>query len=222
MHVGPGKCDRDKTRGFCDLGNGQQAYGFITRSNTGLNAMKVISGFLLLSLTIAGAGCSGSADPPSQAVVSTDTGQSAETEAADVKAMAADARLVVVHKNESCGCCHSWVEHLQEKGFKVIVRDVSNLDPIKVQVGIPYGMGSCHTARVGGYFVEGHVPAADIVRLLEERPPAKGLTVPGMPIGSPGKEVPGEPAQPYTVHLVGTDGSMSVFALHGEQVSEKD
>lgn len=180
--------------------------------------MKAISGFLLLNLSIVGAGCSGSADPtPPTVAVAPDAGLSAETEAADVKAMAADARLVVVHKNESCGCCHSWVEHLQKNGFKVIVRDVSNLDSIKTQVGVPPGMGSCHTARVGGYFVEGHVAAADILRLLEERPKAKGLTVPGMPIGSPGMEVPGEPSHPYDVHLVAADGTTTVFVHHDGQ-----
>jgi hypothetical protein len=174
--------------------------------------MKAISGFLLLNLSIVGAGCSGSAHPsPPTVTVATDAAPSAETEAADVKAMAADARLVVVHKNESCGCCHSWVEHMQQKGFRVIVRDVSNLESIKQQVGVPPGMGSCHTARVGGYFVEGHVPAADVLRLLEERPKAKGLSVPGMPIGSPGMEIQGEPAQPYDVHLVAADGTTSVF-----------
>lgn len=180
--------------------------------------MKAISGFLLLNLSIVGTGCSGSADPaPPTVTVATDAAPSAETEAADVKAMVADARLVVVHKNESCGCCHSWVEHLQQKGFRVIVRDVSNLDQIKQQVGVPPGMGSCHTARVGGYFVEGHVPAADILRLLEERPKAKGLTVAGMPIGSPGMEIPGEPSQPYDVHLVAADGATSVFVHHDGQ-----
>jgi hypothetical protein len=180
--------------------------------------MKAICGLVLLNLSIVGTGCSGSAEPPPQAeTVATDAMPSAETEAADVKAMAADARLVVVHKDESCGCCHSWVEHLQQNGFRVIVRNVTNLDKIKQQVGVPHGMGSCHTARVGGYFVEGHVPAADILRLLEERPKAKGLTVPGMPIGSPGMEIPGEPAQPYDVHLIAADGTTSVFIHHGGQ-----
>jgi hypothetical protein len=184
--------------------------------------MKPIATVLLLGLPIFGAGCSKSADPPPPAVsVATGAVPSAETEAADVKAMAADARLVVVHKNESCGCCHSWVEHMQKKGFRVIVRDVSNLDGIKQQVGVPFGMGSCHTARVGGYFVEGHVPAADILRLLEERPNAKGLTVPGMPIGSPGMEIPGEPSQPYDVHLVAADGTTSVFAHHAGLAPDK-
>jgi hypothetical protein len=135
-------------------------------------------------------------------------------EMADVAAMAADPRLVVVHKTETCGCCHLWVEHMEKNGFKVVVRNVDNLNGIKEQVGVPYGMGSCHTARVGGYFVEGHVPAADVARLLEERPEAKGVTVPNMPLGSPGMEVPSGETQRYQVLLVGREGETSVFAQH--------
>lgn len=170
-------------------------------------------------LLVAGAvGCSpaGPADPPkvmpARAVDATETLYAAEI--ADAAAMVADPRLIVVHKNESCGCCHLWVEHLKERGFAVAVRDVVDLDGIKERVGVPHGMGSCHTARVGGYFIEGHVPAADIVRLLNERPDAKGLAVPGMPLGSPGMEVASGESQPYDVHLVARDGSTSVFVHH--------
>lgn len=122
---------------------------------------------------------------------------------------------VTVHKNASCGCCKIWVDRLRSAGFPVEVRDVDNLNDIKQRVGIPYGMGSCHTAEVDGYFVEGHVPIEDVKRLLRERPDAKGLTVPGMPAGSPGMEVPSGAIQPYDVMLVGRDGSTSVFAHHG-------
>ena len=124
--------------------------------------------------------------------------------------------LVVVHKSPSCGCCVAWVEHMQHAGFAVEVRNVDNLDPVKTRVGVPAGKGSCHTAEVGGYFVEGHVPADDIKRLLAERPDAKGLTVPGMPMGSPGMEVPDGRVQPYTVELVGRDGATSAYAQHGD------
>ncbi len=144
----------------------------------------------------------------------------AATQAADAAAMAADPQLIVVHKTESCGCCHSWVEHLQRSGLKVVVRDVSDLGGIKERVGVPYGMGSCHTAEVGGYFIEGHVPVADIVRLLEQRPNAKGLTVPGMPAGSPGMELPSGEVEPYDVHLVARDGSTAVFAHHGDRTDQ--
>jgi len=122
--------------------------------------------------------------------------------------------LVVVHKSEGCECCKLWVAHLEKAGFRVEVRDVDNMGPIKERVGIPAAMGSCHTAEVDGYFAEGHVPAQDMLRLLRERPKAKGLTVPGMPVGSPGMEIPGQ-MQPYDVLLVALDGSTSVFAHHG-------
>lgn len=122
---------------------------------------------------------------------------------------------MIVHKNESCGCCKLWVKHLEQAGFSVEAKDIDNLGPIKERVGVPYGKGSCHTAEVGGYFVEGHVPAADIKRLLRERPAAKGLTVPGMPAGSPGMEVPSGQVDPYDVLLVAKDGSTSVYAHHG-------
>jgi len=128
----------------------------------------------------------------------------------------ADPILVTVYKNESCGCCNSWVAHLRQSGFRVDARDVDNLGPVKDRVGVPIGMGACHTAEVGGYFVEGHVPAADIKRLLAERPDAKGLTVPGMPVGSPGMETPTGEVQPYDVILVARDGSTSVFSHNGD------
>ena len=123
---------------------------------------------------------------------------------------------VVVHKNASCGCCLLWVEHMQQAGFDVEVRNVENLAPVKARVGIPAGKDSCHTAEVDGYFVEGHVPAEDVKRLLAGRPDAKGIAVPGMPLGSPGMEVPDGRVQPYTVELVSADGTTSAFARHGE------
>ena len=123
--------------------------------------------------------------------------------------------LVKVTKNASCGCCKIWVNRLREAGFQVEVNDVDNLNSVKQRVGLPYGMGSCHTAEVDGYFVEGHVPVEDIKRLLRERPKAKGLAVPGMPAGSPGMEVPSGKVDPYDVMLVGPDGSASVYAHHG-------
>lgn len=122
--------------------------------------------------------------------------------------------LVVVHKSASCGCCGSWVEHLRKSGFKVEVRNGDNLNPVKQRVGVPIGKGSCHTAEVGGYFVEGHVPADDIKRLLMQKTDAKGLVLPGMPAGSPGMELPDGTTQPYTVELVKRDGSTAAFAQH--------
>jgi hypothetical protein len=107
------------------------------------------------------------------------------------------------------------VEHLEKAGFSVQVINEDNLNPIKERVGVPYGKGSCHTAEVGGYFVEGHVPASDIQRLLREKPSAKGLTVPGMPLGSPGMEVPTGQTDRYEVLLVAKDGSTSTYSKHG-------
>ena len=180
--------------------------------------MNSIAGILLVFLVTGAVGCSRAADPARQEASAAEatSGQPADAMyAADAAAMAADPRLVVVHKNETCSCCHEWVEHLKKNGFRVVVHDVSNLGPVKERVGVPYGMGSCHTAEVGGYFLEGHVPAADIARLLEEHPRVKGLTVPGMPIGAPGMEIEGQEAQPYDVHLVAPDGSTSIYAHHG-------
>lgn len=121
--------------------------------------------------------------------------------------------LVTVYKNESCGCCRLWVRHLQQSGFSVDVHNIDNLGPTKERVGIPPAMGSCHTAEIGGYFIEGHVPADDIKRLLREHPKARGLTVPGMPVGSPGMEMTGK-NRPYDVMLIAKDGTASVYAHH--------
>ena len=131
------------------------------------------------------------------------------------QAAAATARpKMVVHKSPTCGCCSLWVEHVRAAGFEVEVRDREDLSAIKESLGVPYAKGSCHTAEVGGYFVEGHVPAADIQRLLAERPKARGLTAPGMPGGSPGMEMPDGGTQAYTVELVAGDGTTSAYARH--------
>lgn len=126
---------------------------------------------------------------------------------------AAEAPKLIVYKNATCGCCGLWVEHMRKAGFATEVHDVDNMSPIKERVGVPYSMGSCHTAQVGGYFVEGHVPAEQVLRLLKEKPKAKGLTVPAMPIGSPGMEQ-GDTKQPYEVHLVNPDGTTTVYARY--------
>ncbi|UTA55603.1 DUF411 domain-containing protein [Lysobacter soli] len=122
--------------------------------------------------------------------------------------------VVQVHKSPTCGCCAVWVDHLRAAGFPVEVHNEDNLNPLKERLGIPYGKGSCHTAVVGGYVIEGHVPAQDIKRLLAESPDAKGLVLPGMPLGSPGMESPDGRSQPYTVELIGLDGSTNAFSQH--------
>lgn len=121
---------------------------------------------------------------------------------------------MTVHKTPTCGCCTVWVEHVREAGFEVDVVDVDDLGPVKQRLGVPYAKGSCHTAEVGGYLVEGHVPASDIARLLAEAPAARGLVLPGMPLGSPGMEMPDGRRDAFTVELVDADGSAQPFQHH--------
>ncbi|HDS1123380.1 TPA: DUF411 domain-containing protein [Stenotrophomonas maltophilia] len=170
---------------------------------------------LLLGTVLATAACARAAEDASAA------SPAGQAPAAPVTASPAsiDAALpiAVVHKTASCGCCGIWVDHLKAEGFQVEVRDTDDMNPIKVRLGVPAGKGSCHTAEIGGYVVEGHVPAEDIKRLLAERPAARGLVLPGMPAGSPGMEMPDGYVQPYTVELVRTDGSIEAFAEHGQE-----
>lgn len=121
----------------------------------------------------------------------------------------------VVYKSPTCGCCEKWVEHMQKAGFSLAPRDMSTGELMrhKVKVGITGPQASCHTAEIGGYIVEGHVPADDVKRLLAEKPDAIGLAVPDMPIGSPGMES-GDTKEPYDVLLIKQDGSTEVFAKH--------
>ena len=122
---------------------------------------------------------------------------------------------LVVYKTPSCGCCGDWVDHMRQAGFDVSVHEQNDLSDVKARVGLPFGLGSCHTAEIGGYFLEGHVPANDVIRLLAERPDARGLAVPGMPIGSPGMEMPDGRKDAYYVLLVQPDGDTQVYASHG-------
>ena len=131
------------------------------------------------------------------------------------RAAAPAAMLVEVWKGPSCGCCKDWIKHLEANGFKVKAHDTGNTDA-RARLGVPLQYGSCHTAQVGGYAVEGHVPARDIRRLLKERPNAIGIAVPGMPIGSPGMDGPehGPRRDPYDVLLVRKDGSATPFQTY--------
>jgi hypothetical protein len=121
-------------------------------------------------------------------------------------------QTITVYKSPTCGCCDKWVAHLEENDFAVETVDITDLRMVKSMAGIAPEHASCHTARVGDYVIEGHVPADDIRRLLAERPDARGLTVPGMPMGSPGMES----SQPehYEVLLLDKDGKTTVFAEH--------
>ena len=126
--------------------------------------------------------------------------------------MAQTAPQVEIYKNPYYGCCNKWTEHMQKNGFKVVTHEVDNVPATRKRLGMPERLGSCHTAKVGNYLLEGHVPAADVRRLLKEKPRALGLAVPGMPPGSPGMDVPKSP--PYETLLVQSDGSTRVFVIH--------
>ena len=122
--------------------------------------------------------------------------------------------LVEVFKTPTCGCCMQWVEHLRKNGFTVRTTDMNDLSQIKKSRGVPDTVQSCHTAVVNGYVVEGHVPAADIHRMLKEKPAIAGIAAAGMPIGSPGMDYPGTTAQPYDVMSFDKNGATRVFAKH--------
>ncbi|WP_150911652.1 DUF411 domain-containing protein [Marinobacter halotolerans] len=118
-----------------------------------------------------------------------------------------------VYKSPTCGCCTDWVDHLKENGFEVQVTETNNLNPIKIDAGLTPSLASCHTAFIGDYVIEGHVPANDIRRLIADAPDAKGLAVPGMPAGSPGMEM-GDRKDRYQVLLFNTNGQTRVFSEH--------
>ena len=139
----------------------------------------------------------------------------AQSESAPASPRTTKPPVVEVAKTATCGCCRAWVQHMQESGFEASARNLTSgaLAAYKKKSGIPPRLASCHTAKVGGYVIEGHVPAKEVQRLLRESPDAIGLSVPGMPIGSPGMEV-GNRRNAYEVLLVKRDGSTSVFASY--------
>lgn len=127
--------------------------------------------------------------------------------------------VMTVYKSESCGCCSQWVDHAKANGFTVREVNTDDLNTVKREMGIPARLASCHTVMVGGFLVEGHVPASDVKRLLREKPKVRGIAVPGMPIGSPGMEQgPVSGYERYDVVAFAADGSVSVFASHGPPV----
>ena len=127
---------------------------------------------------------------------------------------------IAVWKTPSCGCCHEWVAHLRKSGFEVVTHDVEDTAPIRQKFGLNARFGSCHTARLGSYVVEGHVPAQEMRRLLREQPKALGLAVPGMPMGSPGMEM-GDTRDAYDVLLVLADGSSRIYQSYASKSSVK-
>lgn len=127
--------------------------------------------------------------------------------------LAAASEEVVVYKDPDCGCCGKWADHLRYNGFTVREVPTREMDLVKAEAGVPRALGSCHTALVGGYVVEGHVPAGDVRRLLRDRPQLVGLSAPGMPLGSPGMEGP-YPAERYDVIGFDADGNTQVFSQY--------
>lgn len=131
---------------------------------------------------------------------------------------AATGTPIEVWKDPSCGCCHDWIAHMQANGFSVTIHDNGN-NAVHSRLGLPQKLGSCHTALVGGYLIEGHVPASDVRALLQQKPQALGLAMPGMPVGSPGMDgaVYGDRRDPYDVLLVARDGSTRIFKSYRQK-----
>lgn len=169
---------------------------------------------MALAVALAATALTACARPPETGNSQVVATSGADTPTTDNPATETKMVPMVVHKSAYCGCCEAWVDHMRKAGFAVEARNVDNINAIKQEVGVPFGKGSCHTAQVGGYFIEGHVPAADVRRLLAESPDAKGLVLPGMPKGSPGMESPDGTSDAYTVELVANDGSTTPFAQH--------
>ncbi|HEX8848869.1 MAG TPA: DUF411 domain-containing protein [Gemmatimonadaceae bacterium] len=160
------------------------------------------------------AACSTSSSTPASSAADASASSAATPAATTVaqRTTVAPDSVLVVYKTPTCGCCKGWVDRMKEAGFTVEVHDVPDLSAIKSDAGIPEELQACHTARIGGYVVEGHVPASDIRRLLAERPAVTGIATPGMPTGSPGME--GAYKDRYDVMTFGGSAKSSVFASH--------
>jgi hypothetical protein len=137
------------------------------------------------------------------------TGLSFLVACSDAENQQANLKSITVYKSPTCGCCTKWVSHLEESGFTVEAINRNDMESVKSEAGVPHQLGSCHTAFIDGYVIEGHVPAGDIKRLLEEKPDVAGLTVPGMPMGSPGMEGPRQDS--YDVLTFSESGETEVF-----------
>lgn len=121
---------------------------------------------------------------------------------------------MTVHKDPNCGCCGAWVDHVRSSGLRVNVIETRDMASVKKRLGVPDALASCHTAEVGAYILEGHVPAAEIVRMLSEKPRIRGLAVPGMPVNSPGMEVAGAPSDVYDVMQFTSNGEAKPYATY--------
>lgn len=133
--------------------------------------------------------------------------------AAQNKSVESELPVVTVYKSPTCGCCGDWVKHMEESGFEVVTQDTHNMNPIKMKAGLTPALASCHTAFVDGYVVEGHVPASDVKRMLLQRPAIRGLSAPGMPVGSPGMAM-GDRVDAYDVVSFDEQGETEVFSSY--------
>ncbi len=131
-------------------------------------------------------------------------------------AQTAPERNLTVFKTPTCACCDGWIAHMREAGFTTTITVLPSLQSVRSSWGLPDALAACHTGLVGGYLVEGHVPAQDVIRLLAERPTAVGLAVPAMPLGSPGMETQQGHKDPYETLLVLRSGATRVFARHNQ------
>lgn len=132
--------------------------------------------------------------------------------AAMLSPLQAMATEIVMYKSPNCGCCSDWADSLRKEGFTVVENQREDMDRVKASYGVPDKLSSCHTATVDGYVIEGHVPAADVKRLLDEKPAVVGLTAPGMPMNSPGMQAPGMPPKNYDVLAFDKDGKATLFS----------
>jgi len=130
-----------------------------------------------------------------------------------IPGLASAAGVITMHKDPNCGCCSAWADRMRDAGFEVITRPNHDMQGVKRAHGVPGQLASCHTSTVDGYVIEGHVPAVDVQRLLQQRPAVAGIAVPGMPLGSPGMEAGGQ-TQPFQVVGFAADGRVGVFAQH--------
>lgn len=124
----------------------------------------------------------------------------------------AAAEEIMVYKSPTCGCCNKWVKHLEKEGFHVTTKNMRDMQPIKREIGVQQQFQSCHTAKIGKYFIEGHVSASDIKKLIKDKPDIKGLAVPGMPMGSPGME--GHRKDKYNVIAIDSNNNASIYSKH--------
>ena len=174
-------------------------------------ARPLASWTVLAACALALAACRPSAPPADAATADLDARAQDAAVTLPTALVGADAPTMTVFKSPTCGCCAMWVEHMEAAGFTVETRDRDDMAAVKDSLGLPSDLASCHTGVVDGYVVEGHVPAEHVARLLDERPEALGLSVPGMPIGSPGMEM-GDRRDPYDVLVVDRAGEAAVFA----------